>query len=152
MDEFNRNLPGKRVDNVQYLDYPVADDKDDSLLLEEYEKILTLRSDVLKALEEARTSKIIGSAQEALVSLEITDLEVKKIADKFSLEELANLFVVSEVILEKNNGQKEYEHSKVLISHHDGKFCSRCWNYSKLALVQEDGTYLCPRCQKVIHK
>ena len=152
MDEFNRNLPGKRVDNVQYLDYPVADEADDSLLLEEYEKVLTLRSDVLKALEEARTNKIIGSAQEALVSLEIKDQELKEIANKFSLEELANLFVVSEVILGKNNEQKEYEHSNVLIKHHDGQFCSRCWNYSKLALVQEDGTYLCPRCQKVIHK
>ena len=90
--------------------------------------------------------------QEALVSLDIKDQELKEIANKFSLEELANLFVVSEVILQKNNEQKEYEHSKVLITHHNGQFCSRCWNYSKLALVQEDGTYLCPRCQKVIHK
>ena len=152
MDEFNKNLPGKRVDNVQYLDYPTPKDENDSKLLEDYEKILALRSDVLKALEEARINKVIGSAQEALVSLEVTDLDVKKVSDQFSLEELANLFVVSEVILEKNNEQKEYEHSRVSVMHHNGEFCSRCWNYSKLAIVQEDGTYLCPRCQKVIHK
>ena len=152
MDEFNKNLPGKRASNVQYLDYPVASNEDDSALLAEYEKILNLRSDVLKALEEARNSKIIGSAQEALVSLDVTSEEVRKVSDKFSLEELANLFVVSEVTLEKSNEQNKYEVSSVKVSHHTGEFCSRCWNYSKLALVQEDGTYLCPRCQKVIHK
>ena len=152
MDEFNKNLPGKRVSNVQYLDYPVASEEDNSSLLEEYEKILSLRSDVLKALEEARNNKVIGSAQEALVSLKVTDPEVKKVADKFSLEELANLFVVSEVVLEDSNKQKEYEHSKVGVSHHSGEFCERCWNYSKKAFVQPEGEYLCPRCQKVIHK
>ena len=152
MDEFNKNMPGKRVDNVQYLDYPTFEEKDDEELLRQYELILSLRSDVLKALEESRNLKVIGSAQEALVSLEITDKSVKEVADQLSLDELATLFVVSEVVLESNPNQKEYDHSKVEVRRHDGKFCSRCWNYSKLALVQEDGTYLCPRCQKVIHK
>ena len=152
MDEFNKNLPGKRADNVQYLSYPEACECDDSELLNEYEKILLLRSDVLKALEEARTAKVIGSAQEALVSVDVFDLEVKKVSNKFSLEELANLFVVSEVTLEKSNKQNKYDHSSVEVLRHPGQFCSRCWNYSRLAIMQEDGTYLCPRCQKVVHK
>ena len=152
MDEFNKNLPGSRAKNVQYLDYPTYKEEDDSSLLEEYENMLRLRSDVLKALEEARNLKVIGSAQEAFVSIAIKDSKVKEVASKFSLEELANLFVVSEVELKETNGQKEYEVSKVEVKHHEGKFCSRCWNYSKLAIIQEDGTYLCPRCQKVIHK
>lgn len=152
MDEFNKNLPGKRVDNVQYLDYPSYSEVNDSKLLEEYEDILKLRSDVLKALEEARNLKVIGSAQEAFVSIAIRDSKVKEIAAKFSLEELAKLFVVSEVSLEENSNQIDFEVSKVEVKHHDGKFCSRCWNYSKLAIIQEDETYLCPRCQKVIHK
>ena len=95
---------------------------------------------------------MIGSAQEAFVSIAILDNKVKEVASKFSLEELANLFVVSEVELKETEGQKEYEVSKVEVKHHDGQFCERCWNYSKLAIIQEDGTYLCPRCQKVIHK
>ena len=152
MDEFNKNLPGVRKDNVQYLDYPSYSEVDDSGLLKEYETISLLRSDVLKALEESRNLKVIGSAQEALVNLEIKDPEVKKAIERFSEEELANLFVVSEVTFEKSNNQKEYDVSKVEISRHSGQFCSRCWNYSKLAIIQEDGTYLCPRCQKVIHK
>ena len=151
MDEFNRNLPGERVKNVQLLDYPTYEDKDDSELFNEYEKVLSIRKDVLKALEESRNEKVIGSAQEAHVYLEVKD-ELLTIVNKFSKDELATLFVVSEVSLEKHESSKEYEVSKVYIKHHEGNFCSRCWNYSKLALIQEDGTYLCPRCQKVIHK
>ena len=86
------------------------------------------------------------------MNLIIKDEKVKGVACKFSLEELAKLFVVSEVAFLESKEQKEYDVSKVEIIHHEGQFCSRCWNYSKLALIQEDGTYLCPRCQKVIHK
>ena len=67
-------------------------------------------------------------------------------------EELATLFVCSEVEFGTNEDSKEYDVSKVAIRHHEGQKCSRCWNYSKLALLQDDGDYLCPRCQKVIHK
>ena len=152
MDEFNKNMPGERANNVQYLDYPTYKEEDDEELLKQYELFFSLRSDVLKALEESRNLKVIGSAQEALINLDITDKSVKEVVGKLSLEELATLFVVSEVVLEANPNQKEFEHSKVEVKHHNGKFCERCWNYSKLAFVQEDGTYLCPRCQKVIHK
>ena len=152
MDEFNKNLPGERVGNVQYLDYPCYSEQDDAALLEEYEQILKLRSDVLKALEESRNLKVIGSAQEAHVSLMVTNKDVKELVNEFTKEELATLFVVSEVEFEEVADMKEYEVSKVAIKHHEGEFCSRCWNYSKLALVQDDGTFLCPRCQKVIHK
>ena len=152
MDEFNRNLPGERAKNVQLLDYPNYIDRDDSELFNEYDKVISLRKDVLKALEEARNNKVIGSAQEAHVYLKIKDEEVKEIANKFSLEELATLFVVSEVNYVDSGDLNEYDVSLVRIEHHEGQKCSRCWNYSKLALLQEDGDYLCPRCQKVIHK
>ena len=104
------------------------------------------------ALEEARNNKIIGSSQEAHVYLQIKDENVKKVFEKFTKEELQVLFVVSEVSFEKNEESNEYDVSFVSVKHHEGNRCDRCWNYSKLALIQEDGTYLCPRCQKVINK
>lgn len=138
MDEFNNNLPGKRAKNVQLLDYPEVEDmKDEDSLLNEYEKVLELRSEVLKALEESRNNKIIGSSQEALVN--IPDSEI---AHLFSLKELAKIFVVSEVNLSNSN--------KIEVIHHPGCKCDRCWNYDLKAVKQEDGTYLCPRCLEVI--
>ena len=152
MDEFNRNLPGERVKNVQLLDYPTYKDEDDEELFSEYDLIISLRKDVLKALEEARNEKIIGSAQEAHIYLDIKNPKVLEISKKFNLDQLATLFVVSEVTFEKRDSLKEYDVSRVEVLHHEGQRCDRCWNYSKLALVQEDGSYLCPRCQKVINK
>ena len=152
MDEFNRNLPGERVNNVQLLDYPSFKDTDDSELFNEYDLVVSLRKDVLKALEEARNEKVIGSAQEAHIYLDIKDQNVLEISKKFTNEELSVLFVVSEVSFEKTNAMKKYDASNVEVRHHEGTRCDRCWNYSKLALVQSDGSYLCPRCQKVINK
>ena len=152
MDEFNRNLPGKRVSNVQLLDYPSYNEEENEELFKEYDKVISLRKDVLKALEEARNEKIIGSAQEAYVTLEIKDKEVLEVSKKFSKEQLAILFVVSEVEFGKDNSSKEYDVSFVSIKHHEGIRCDRCWNYSKLSLLQSDGSYLCPRCQKVVNK
>jgi len=152
MDEFNRNLPGERANNVQFLDYPTYVEEDDTALFNEYDKVIALRKDVLKALEEARNNKVIGSSQEAMVNFEITDKDSMDLVNLFTKEEFANLFVVSEVDYEKVDNMTQYEVSKVNVSRHTGEKCARCWNYSKKALIQEDGTYLCPRCQKVIHK
>ena len=152
MDEFNVNLPGERASNVQLLDYPSYVDRNDDSLFEEYDKVISLRKDVLKALEEARNNKVIGSAQEAFVNIEITDESVKEVISRFSKEELATLFVVSEVEFASENGSTQYEVSKVNVKHHEGNRCDRCWNYSRLAVMQEDGSYLCPRCQKVLKK
>ena len=135
MDEFNNNLPGKRSKNVQLLDYPKYEDRDDLNILKEYDELLLLRSEVLKALEEARNNKIIGSSQEALVLLPESE-----VAKRYSLKELAFIFVVSEV---------KYS-NKLEVIHHPGHKCDRCWNYSDDAELQEDGTYLCKRCGEVI--
>ena len=151
MDELNKNLPLKRKDNVQYYDYPTKKDVDDDLL-KEYELFKTIRNDVLKALEDARNDKIIGSAQEAFVAIKFKDedsLEAK-LFNSLDLDKARGLFVVSEIRNLDNSG-KEYEISKIEVKHHTGHFCERCWNYEDDEVLQEDGTYLCKRCDEVIN-
>lgn len=156
MDEFNNNLPGKRSKNVQFLDYPKYKDLGDKAIKldEEYELIKALRGDVLKRLEEARSQKIIGSGQEAKVLLSIVEDKEKynNLFKDLSLKQLANLFVVSEVVIKDDLSSEPLTVSKVEVIHHEGHFCSRCWNYEDDAIKQEDGTYLCKRCQEVISK
>ena len=155
MDEFNNNLPGKRAKNVQLLDYPKHKDIGPKGVKwdEEYELLKALRSDVLKTLEEARNNKVIGSSQEALVELEIVENKdkYKALFKDISLEQLAKIFVVSEVQFKKVDSES-LTVSKVRVIHHPGHFCERCWNYESDAVKQEDGTYLCKRCQKVVGK
>ena len=150
MDELNKNLPGERKDNVQYLDYPTKKDVDDKVL-EEYEVFKSLRTDVLKALEDARANKVIGSAQEAFVAVNFKDNNSPeaKLFNELETKHAASLFVVSEIRALDNAGN-DYESAKIEVKHHTGHFCERCWNYEDDAVVQEDGTYLCKRCAKVV--
>ena len=86
------------------------------------------------------------------------ELEIVSDKDKYdallkeiSLEQLAKIFVVSEVTLKPVDGEV-LNVSKVRVIHHPGHFCERCWNYESDAVKQDDGTYLCKRCQKVVGK
>ena len=153
MDEFNNNLPGKRAKNVQFLDYPKYKDLGDKRVKidEEYELIKALRSDVLKTLEEARTNKVIGSSQEAKVEIAIIENKDKYEALLKEID-LHNIFVVSEVVVKDDLDSAPLTVSKVKVMRHQGHFCERCWNYEDDAIKQEDGTYLCKRCQKVVGK
>jgi len=152
MDELNKNMPLNRKANVQYYDYPKVSPVNEDLL-KEYEVLKSIRSDVLKALEEARNEKIIGSAQEAFVAIKFKDgnSPEARLFKSLDTKKASALFVVSEIREVENSG-KEYEISKVEVKHHTGHFCERCWNYEDDAIVQEDGTYLCKRCNEVINK
>jgi isoleucyl-tRNA synthetase len=126
------------------LDYPktTLEPSKRSELLNAYETLLSFRTDVLSALESARANKVIGSSQEALV--EIKENSYPDVEKLFTLNELSNICVVSEI--------KYSNVENITVSHHQGHFCERCWNYEDDAVMQEDGTYLCKRCQKVVGK
>ena len=66
--------------------------------------------------------------------------------------ELAKIFVVSDVHLCPPADDLDLENDKVYVARHQGKFCERCWNYEDDAIEQEDGSYLCKRCQEVVGK
>lgn len=146
MDELNKNLPGERKWNAQLLDYPKSSMKkeDRDILLKEYEELLAFRGDVLKNLEESRNNQVIGSSQQALVLIP-SDSKYVPLMNKHGLLALAKDCVVSEI---KISGDIK----DIVVKHHEGKFCSRCWNYEDDAIEQNDGSYLCKRCQEVVGK
>jgi isoleucyl-tRNA synthetase len=152
MDEFNLNMPGDRKANPQYYDY--AEIKDiNSALDEEFTVVNKFRQDVLKAIEEARNGGVIRSEQEACIYIKVNDNAVKSIVNKFSAKELAKLFVVSSAnVVDEVKDGKTYDTCEVKVIHHQGHFCERCWNYEDDAVLQEDGTYLCKRCNEVMEE
>ncbi len=149
MEEVNKNMPGERKMSSQLYDYPSKCDFDESLD-KEYNLFLSLRADVLKALEEARSEQVIGSGQEAMVDISFNNEEVKKVYDKMG-DDKEKLFVVSNIVVKENDG-KDYVNAKISVKHHDGVKCSRCWNYSSDCIEIENGEHLCPRCRKVLGK
>ncbi len=151
MDEFNKNLPGERVEFVQLLEYPKSTNKYDEKLLDEYSLFIALRNDILKALEVARSASLIGSSQEASITIKIKNEDVKKVFESFNPNIREKLFVVSHIEEDDDlKGGEEYQTSIIEVKHHRGHFCSRCWNYEDSAVKVDEDTYVCQRCKQVL--
>ena len=142
MDEVYQNIPGKKNSHIALNDMPAKTNNYSSELLDEYDAFIALRNNVMKALEEARSSSLIGSGLEAKVSLTL-DNTSKELLSKFSLSELQEIFIVSEVEL------KDGEEFNVEVLRHEGQKCERCWSYHH-SLEEIEGSHVCPRCKKVI--
>ena len=154
MDEFNKNLPGKREVNVQLLNFPKVEENINDDLLKSYKGLLRIRNDVLKSLEDARNKHIIGSSQEASVEIYLKNDADKELLNQFKFDEAAKLFVVSSFKLadHKNDDMDEYSFSFINVKHHNGERCDRCWNYVDDIITLEDGSKVCPRCKKVLEE
>jgi len=116
---------------------------------EKWSKIMAVRDDVKKVLESARAEKVIGSSLEAAVVLHCSE-EVYSFLNSIPMDELADLLIVSQVDLAKDNeGAKGLvDGLGVSVQRAAGNKCLRCWKYDPA--VGDDG--LCPRCAKVLKK
>lgn len=140
----------RNKESVHLLDMPKKEDNIDKILLEEYSLVLKLRSDILKALEEARTSSLIGSSQEATLDIEILDKDVERVFKKFSYQEKIRLFIVSSLKEINNLNANKYDVCKVLVKKDGGEKCERCWNRFPKGELNEQN--ICPRCQEAVLK
>lgn len=110
------------------------------------ERLMALRSDVFKALEEARAQKTIGKSLEATVYLHVSN-EDKKIIDELLGEKLAQWLIVSQAIL-TDATLTPYENCEVSVDKCEGKVCPRCWNIHSASDEHE----CCDRCIEVLKK
>ena len=143
-DEAWENLPGQSVASVHLAEFPKVSDADNSSLLENWERIFSIRDEVMKALEEARNEKRIGSPLEAKVILK-TDADTSRFLLDF-YDQLRYVFIVSQVEVH------EGDVLKVEIQKADGEKCERCWNYSTRVGEFADYPTVCERCADAIGK
>jgi isoleucyl-tRNA synthetase len=146
--------PG-RTDSVHLAKFPDAADvvgnaqvaEEDAQQAQDWTTLLTVREQVMKALEEERNSKRIGKSLEAQLFIMAADPAYSVL--KRYAGELRYLFIVSAVTLAQGSGNGTGGgHVEVKIA--DGAKCDRCWNYS--THVGEDKTYptVCERCSAVL--
>jgi len=153
MEEVYSHLPEKfrRYKTVQAETWPeYRNEYVDGTLRREWECILRLRGDVLKALEEARSKKLIGHSLDARVTLYPRNSEARKVVEEMGLMQLADIFIVSQLLLDDVADGYEGEYAKVKVEKAEGRKCARCW---KISLhVGEDPEYpdVCPRCAEVL--
>ena len=118
-----------------------------------WNKLFTLRDDVMKALELARASKLIGKSLDAKVTIYVNNDEHKALLQSFA-DDLATVFIVSGAsVVDGNAVEGAYTETEsgiaVLVEKADGHKCDRCWTYSTEGVHDEDG-FICERCRKIL--
>nr|MBA3695150.1 class I tRNA ligase family protein [Acidobacteriota bacterium] len=137
-DEAFENLPNQTLESVHLAEFPKVSGTDDSKLLTDWERIFSIRDEVLKSLEEARNAKGIGSSLEAKVIL-TADKETTRFLIAY-YEDLRYIFIVSQTEVHEGDALN------VEIQKADGAKCERCWNYSVLVGESEKYPTACERC------
>jgi isoleucyl-tRNA synthetase len=144
-----------REDSVHLAQFPAAaeilgnaaiaatDSKSDA----DWASLRSVRDEVLKALEEARANKLIGTGLEAQVAIAASD-PLYSVLQRYA-GQLRYLFIVSAVTLAQGSGNGTGG-VHIEVKKADGAKCDRCWNYS--IHVGEDKTYptVCERCSAVL--
>ncbi len=132
---------GKQFDSVFLEDFPVAaTDWSRPELSTLFEKVLTVRSDVQKKLEEMRATKTIGSSLEAAVAIK-ADGEVFEALNL--VKDLREILIVSNFSLSKGGYVVDTKKA-------EGEKCVRCWVYSTEISKAESTKGVCPKCVEAL--
>ena len=138
--------------NVMFNDMPEATDNVDSELLARWEKIHAVRDDVKKALELARSDKVIGASLDASVTI-FADGETYEFLNSIS-DILPGVLIVSDLAINKG-GEGEFKGEQdfsVTVKHAEGKKCARCWAYSNTVGTVSGSEDICERCARVLEE
>jgi len=144
-----------RPKSVHLATFPVASDllgeqvaEFDEQQEKDWTALRSVRDEVLKALEEARNSKLIGGGLEAQVR--VTASEPLYALLKRYEAQLRYLFIVSAVETRPAASLDGEGNVHVEVRKADGQKCERCWNYS--TQVGQNRTYptVCERCSAVL--
>ena len=135
---------GEEVESVMLTSYPEYNPKYDNKDLEEkWNKIIKLKEEVSKKLEDARMNKVIGHSLNAKVILYVSEDRYEELLKDREL--LTTVFIVSKVEIE-NNKREEDSEIGIKVEMAEGEKCERCWMYSETVGKNQDHPTLCKRC------
>ncbi len=130
---------------------------DEALALSEadqvrWDKLISVRDAVNKALENARAAGVFKKAQDTEVTLSVAE---QKDADFLSGVDLATLCIVSRVTVTTGavEGEKMADcliPCTIVVKLSEAPKCVRCWNHNEHVGEDHDHPELCPRCAGVV--
>ncbi len=126
----------------------------DEAAMQKWDTLIALRNDVNGVLETARADKRIGKALEAHVALYAEDEASRAALEAVRKLDLAELFIVSDVLLENGAPKEEnvcgtganFPGMRIEVLPAAGEKCPRCWMHS----TEANAEGLCPRCARVL--
>jgi isoleucyl-tRNA synthetase len=132
----------------------------DQALADKWDRIFRERSEVLKALEQARTGGIIGHSLDAKVIFAArnsdrgsTLRELVK-ADRTRLQDLLIVSQVDEAAAGLDPGlsyESDLLNCRISVNKADGAKCERCWKYDPRVGQDEKHPTVCARCATVLN-
>ena len=121
-------------------------------LVENWTRFMKVRSDVLKALEEARNAKLIGKSFEAHVSLYVSE-GVKAELDSLDTN-LRQVLIVSALdvlpLEEAPADALKLDVVTVKVEHASGEVCPRCRMIKEDVGADQDLPKLCAHCAQIV--
>jgi isoleucyl-tRNA synthetase len=153
-EEIWEHMPGRsdKGSSVHLSPLPEANSKwKNEDLAQQWGKILDVRAEVTKALEEARAAKQIGHPLDAAVTISAKEDYYNALQPYAG--DLRFIFIVSKVSLlkdEKINGGFESENVEGLIIQIEtapGEKCERCWVHETTVGTDNEHPTICKRCQ-----
>ncbi|HKL81945.1 MAG TPA: isoleucine--tRNA ligase, partial [Desulfobacter sp.] len=149
-------LGDSRKESVHMEDMVSIDNAlEDRELAAKWENIRALRAEITKALEEARTVKLIGHPLDAALEIKVPQGDLA--AQVASLDvDLNDIFIVSEarVVDTLDGGDifqgKEIEGLAIKVSKASGEKCDRCWRFDENLGTDPDHPTTCPRCTQAL--
>ena len=120
-------------------------------LARRWQLLRAVRREVTRALEAARSDKLIGHPLDAEVTLGATGALYDQLAPY--RDELRSLFIVSRAVLqneplnEESGTPCEMEDLTVRVGPADGRKCRRCWIHDVSVGSDADHPDICSRCR-----
>lgn len=153
-DEVWEQIAFVSEESVQLVDMPeVKTIANQDEIEAKWDSFMTLRDDVLKALEVARNEKVIGKSLSASIVLYPND-KTKDLLTSVE-ENLQQLFIVSGFEIggsynEAPENAQDFENVKIIVGTAEGETCERCWVVTTTVGQDEEHQTLCTRCANVV--
>ncbi len=142
-------MPPQQEESVHLSQFPplLPENRDDSLV-ERWDRIMKVRSEVSKALEQARVQKVIGHSLDAAVALAAPE-DLAGFLKGYAAE-LKSIFIVSKVsLVDAVDATYEAESIpglKIQVTAAPGAKCERCWGYDEELGTDSAYPGICPKC------
>lgn len=142
-EEIWKFMPHRNNDNTESVMlsyYPEVNEKYNNKELEaKWDRIIKIKEEVAKKLEEARANKVIGHSLNAKVIITTEGEELEFVNSNKDL--LMAVFITSG--LEVKQGSRD-----ITVEIADGDKCERCWMYSTTVGEDKENPTICQRCSE----